>query len=314
MLTTELNISDKPVTTLQLLGYSITFSANDEKVLAIISKLYPLASTQSKPTNIKIFLQPTIISPIKLAKQAKFSLNGHVLSGQNGASMLLANRQTMTAKIQLCSQMLRSPYLLRHQIINTVCYYLLSYRLVTPLHCCAFNLNHKTVVCLGNSGDGKSNIAMAAVEQGYALLCEDLAFISGKQNITLHSDCREIHLLPDSAGRFDQLNTLSLGTSHNGKGKYIVNVPYSLRVAKSKELFIVFLEPNYLEQQSQLRQNDNNNIPLFQTLFDPVDSGFDLHCLPRHQHIHRLSQQPSYIAKIGNNTTHFFDLLRTFVG
>ncbi|MFT4927105.1 MAG: hypothetical protein ACI8WB_003211 [Phenylobacterium sp.] len=292
---------------LQILGYAIEFVSEENSLLDIVGQLYPLADAESVATTISISLQCSPASPTTLANQVQFTLssNNLQLTGKNAASRCFADRQTMTGQIQLCREMLKSPYLMRHQWFNTLSYFLLSYQQITPLHCCAFRLNQHTFVCLGDSGAGKSNLAMAAVESGLPLLAEDLAFISGQQ---LHSDCREIHLLGDSVSRFSWLQQLPFGSSHNGKNKFIVPVSPATRIAKCQKLATVFIKPQYHRQQSVI--NKNNNELLFQALFEPTEAGFDLCCQPRRQHIRWLSQQPSYIAQVGSDSQQFFQQLR----
>jgi hypothetical protein len=296
---------------LQFLGYSVEFVSNQNVLVEAINAIYPLADANSKPCEIQIVLQPAKTPAVKLDKQAQFTVNDTQISGKNGVSTLFADRKTMTGHVVLCSEILSSPYLMRHQVINTICYYLLSYRYVTPLHCCAFVIDDHTFVCLGNSGDGKSNLAMAAFEQGFAVLAEDLAFVSGEDEITLHSDCREIHLLGDSLKRFATLKELQLTHGHNGKNKFIVPLPQSnqMSIAKSEKLSIVFIKRNYLQQQTIIN-NNNNMISLFHSMLNPNEAGFDLHCQPRQRHVNGLSQLPSYEMEVGSDATHFFQLLR----
>lgn len=296
----------KSTVSVQLLGFAIEFICDEHYLIDIVTQLYP-STNDAVPTQIKIQLKSAPIhkkAAQQLANQMQFTVNNQQLIGKNAASSCTANRQTMSGQIQLCSEMLKSPYLMRHQLFNTVCYFLLSYQYVTPVHCSAFVIDGQTFVCVGKSGAGKSNLAMAALKHGFGLMSEDLAFVSGQQ---LLSDCREIHLPGDSLSRFDSLQSLPLGHSHNGKQKYIVPIPPHQRIAKSEKLSIVFIKPNYCKQYSTI--DHNNNSDLFQPILTPDEAGFDLCCLQRPQHIQWLTQQNSYVASIGCNANDFFKLL-----
>ena len=166
----------------------------------------------------------------------------------------------------------------------------------------------------GDSGAGKSNLAMAAVEQGFELLSEDLAFIAGGQDKPdgIFADCRELHLLGDSARRFESLRSKTVEVSHNGKPKFIVPLKAGLgglNLAKTENLSIVFINPNYCEARSII--NENNPLEQFVELARPVEPGFKLTSVVRESHINWLSQHSSYQIAMGHDSEHFFALLRT---
>jgi len=287
---------------LQLLGYAVEFVSTEHQLIETVSQCYPMADSNSQLCQIRIKLQSS------RAKQnlnsIRFRLSNGMLVGKNGASFCFADRSTMSGHLRLCNQIQQNHYLLRHQFINAVCYFLLSYQFVTPLHCCAFTINSHTFVCLGQSGAGKSNLAMAAVKHGYELISEDLAFIGQNR---LFADCREIHLLADSAKRFCELEQLKISLSHNGKSKYIVPVNTRTNVKPHERLSTIFIKPNFGSDQSKITEHQDP--ACFDSLFTPTEAGFNLHCKTRQDDIQWLSHQPSYLAQLGRSGRHFFDQL-----
>jgi len=246
------------------------------------------------------------VKPLSLP--AEYIVQDECLIGKTGLSRFHASRKTGTAVAEICDELLRQPYLMRHQVINSMVYFLLTHRFLTPLHGSCFSIGDDGFICFGKSGAGKSTIAMGAMDRGFPLLAEDICFISGNQVVTVRGDCREVHLTGDSLERFPSLATLDTTATHNGKIKYIVPVKPRYRRTNIAHTAILFVEPNYSCRHTSIQETQNDDH--FQSLYQPEEDGFNLFCGSRKKHIDFLSRKSSYLVKVGSDQTFFFEAVR----
>ena len=295
------------VSLINILGYTIKILSSDKNIINAIHQIYPSDVSQKKA--IIVFTLHKINKSLRpLSLPARFNVDALKLQGQSGNSYFIADRQNMQGQAWLCQHMLAQPYLLRHQVINSVIYFLLSYRDLSPLHCCAFRLNNLTLLCLGESGAGKSTLAMQAYQQGAQILAEDIVFLDFDQKkLIVRGDCREIHLLSDANNMFPLLNEQPIRSSHNGKEKYIVPIFSTRTMISSENMAVVFIQAQHNNSLSSLRANTTNEH--HQRLILPEEEGFSLLCHARKKHLEALLEKPSYILEAGRNIEQTFQVL-----
>jgi len=301
---------------IEILGHKVQINAASNPLMETVMRLYPANNGEElRAVDNQITGEVPILSLYHLHSPSsapdrppRFALESGTLLGSSGQSRFIAERPKMQGRAWLCEQMLACPYLLRHQVINSLIYFLLSYQRLTPLHCCAFDINGHTLLCLGASGAGKSTLAMQAYRQGGDILAEDIAFVDLHQGKpTLRGDCREIHLLSDARRHFPWLNPAKIATSHNGKSKYLVPVSAERKIASSENFTIVFIEARHKKQQSNLRIN--NDKKRYEMLIKPAEPGFSLACQTRAKHLEVLKHQPSYVLEPGCRPDRAFETL-----
>ncbi|WDE07910.1 hypothetical protein SG34_014085 [Thalassomonas viridans] len=290
---------------IDILGNKIRVKASSKMLMETILHLYPgdreqQALTGKEPGQLPVLTLYHIAPPFTaLEMPPRFKLEADTLLGASGHNRFIAERSQMQGRAWLCDQMLASPYLLRHQVINSLVYFLLSYQKLTPIHCCAFRIRETTLLCLGASGAGKSTLAMQAYQQGGDILAEDIVFLEiHREKLIARGDCREIHLLRDASRHFPWLSSAKLASSHNGKQKYIVPVSADRKIASSEKFTIVFIEACHKQQQSNLRIN--NDKKLYKMLIKPTEPGFSLACKTRAKHLEALKQHSCYVLESGN--------------
>ena len=259
---------------ISVLGYKVTFHCETNSILATLTALYgSLMLSDGIESGIVLNLLAANQSKKKLDFPPKYIIEGNRLRGYSGSSELMVDRDSMSGHAYVCDLMIKNEYAFRHQIINAMTYFLLSSKYLTAIHCSGFIIKSTAFLCLGKSGAGKSTITMGAFHRGLPILTEDICFISCLPDYKLVSDCREIHLLPDSVKFFPELASISPSVTHNGKTKFI----------DKKKCFL--------------------------DLYQPEETGFDLQSLSRLKSISWLESQPSFQAKVGSEIDSFYEEL-----
>ena len=284
-------------------GVSITFLCQNEQLLTKLSRLYPKKNPVFHESKIVIKLCASCLPPGPPQQPASFRLSKNILYGRSGSSYFVSDRSTMTASAGICQNMLENEYLLRHQILNSMLYFLLTFSYYTPLHCACLYLERTACIFIGKSGAGKSTLALAALTRGWPILSEDICLLGKhREDVYIHGDCREIHAASSSG-----LTQLRLKTTHNGKKKFIIPVPKHQRVEFEKNLAVFFIKPVHSHKESSIAVETDNR--RFKELLFPNETGFSLYSKNRKNHIEALSQKTSYTAYIGNDLDLFFKRL-----
>ena len=292
--------------TRNVLGVPIRFITEHSEIDDVLCAMYGENSEQNGDAEFTIRIKLLNSTPRELNCPPQYTLKNNSLEGQSGSSYFHADRTTSQADIFLCKAMLMNEYLLRYQMLNAVCFYLLSYRLFLPIHATCFVMGEYRVFCFGRSGMGKSTLAMAALQRGYSVLSEDLCFVGNRSSVGIKFDCREFHLYADSHRRFFEPEQYKISTTHNGKKKYIVpnHSIDQIDKANNHSNLLLFLEPKHHQAETKLTPClDYSN---FDDLLNPKEAGFDLNCKVRSAAVNWLKEQPSYQGQLGYDLNNFF--------
>lgn len=291
-----------------VLGVGIIFDCGSTQIYERVKGNYPIAPDDCYDSGISISLQHSLNPSHELMRPPEFQICETTLKGKSGTSSFTADRTTMTGKAYLCEVMLNDEYLLRHQILNSMIFYLLSYQLFTPIHCASFQIKDVTFLCIGRSGSGKSTLALAAMLRGHKVLAEDVCFIGGSSQLALHADCREIHVLPESLQFFPELSNMTLEPAHNGKLKYRVPMEDAEPLRINERIKVLFIEPDHAQPQSTICDCTDHDI--YDELYFPKEEGFSLTSKARKKNVDWLRKQPAFIIRTGHNLENFFKMIQ----
>lgn len=292
-----------------VLGIPIQFKCESEQICHLVCKVYPTCLFEKLDSGFQVSISHSQKDSIELSRPAIFEVDHHCFSGRSGYNYFTANRLTGQASAVLCQRMLNDEYMLRHQVLNALCFYLLSYRNYMPVHAACFQLNQHLVLCLGKSGLGKSTLAMAAMQRNLPVISEDLCFVSPNPEIGIKADCREFHLYPDSYHRFCKEMEHPPSMTHNGKQKYIIknimNNNLATPEATNHSVLVLFLEQQHHQKYTQLEPVFGQTH--FNRLHKPQEAGFDLISEARRPAIDWLQNKPCYQGSIGYCFDSFFE-------
>jgi hypothetical protein len=117
---------------------------------------------------------------------------------------------------------------------------------VVPLHCACLERNGSGLLIAGDSGVGKSTLAAALTQRGFALISDDWTYFSREQcSLVAHGLSSPIKLLPGAVQFFNELRELTPAISLNGELAYEIDparFPGSTAKNTSRPNQIFFLE------------------------------------------------------------------------
>ena len=290
-----------------ILGIPVEFVCESDRILQMVYQIYPNAEifSNSREAQIrpefKITLGHSLRRPQELCRPAKFEVNHHYFTGESGGSHFHANRITNSGNAMLCDRILKNEYLLRHQVLNAIGYYLLTYRFFLPIHAACFEFNKQLILCLGESGVGKSTLAAAAMNMGLPVFAEDICFIGTEPDYRIEADCREFHLYTDSYTRYFDGQQSKSEITHNGKSKHIIQnktLCSNRNAISNLPPLVLFLHQNHAQRRSKITKLED--LSPFRSLELPQEAGFDLISNVRVPVINWLKTRPCYKGTIGS--------------
>jgi hypothetical protein len=167
---------------MRLLGGDFHFDSNCEALLDLVDQAFgglPAHRLLGKPPrfNVSLRLLPrgTRERPPRPAALAGAGLLGAVTSRSNG---VLLSPATRSALVLVSADMLARAYHVRYEYLEFAVYTLASRALgLLALHGACIGRDGRGVLALGDSGAGKTTLALHALLAGYEVLAEDAVFV-----------------------------------------------------------------------------------------------------------------------------------------
>jgi len=176
----------------QLLGSRFTFESNSPALLRLVTAAYRdlprhRLAPRVPPMRVTLLLTPPAsrassrAQPLPLwMSHARAPRGDGLFGGATARSnfVMLSPRQR-AAVVVVAPQMLRFPYHTRYEMIEFAVFTLAAraQRLV-PLHAACVGLGDRGVLLMGDSGAGKSTVALQCLESGFDFLAEDSVFVA----------------------------------------------------------------------------------------------------------------------------------------
>jgi hypothetical protein len=85
------------------------------------------------------------------------------------------------------------------EAVRTITLFLVAHAGRTPVHASAIMIGHRAIVMAGNSGSGKSSLALAANRAGLSVLSEDALFVQLEPSFRVWALCEAIHVVTEDA-------------------------------------------------------------------------------------------------------------------
>ncbi len=120
---------------------------------------------------------------------------------------------------------------------------------ITPLHCACVVKDQFGLLIHGESGAGKSTIALSLSLNGFSYLADDCTYVSASKNqLQCWGSSAPLKLVPDAVTYFPQLASLALGESLNGELSYEIDpvAEFGVRCASNCDpRWIIFIERSH---------------------------------------------------------------------
>jgi hypothetical protein len=198
---------------LQLLGAQIHFETDARALLQLVDDAFgnlPRHRFSSNTPELQISIlrgkPPHIGDRSAPAPLALFHAGGVLGGSAADSNFVVASPRERTALVVVSPRMMRFPYHVRYELIEFAVFSLAArvQRLV-PLHAACVGLGGRGVLLMGNSGAGKSTVALQCLLDGFDFLSEDSVFVAprgmratGAANF-LHTRAESLHWLGRSA-------------------------------------------------------------------------------------------------------------------
>jgi hypothetical protein len=117
---------------------------------------------------------------------------------------------------------------------------------LVPLHCACLDRNGDALLLAGESGTGKSTLAVCLSRHGFAVVSDGWTYMAmDKDKLTAHGISAHVKLLPDAVNHFPELHGLQSARAFNGEISFEVDVAQTFRAAircESRPRWLMFLE------------------------------------------------------------------------
>jgi hypothetical protein len=171
---------------MQLMGCDVEFESNSVHLLRLVRTAYaqlPPHSPSARVPELKIRLwlageaaahRPSEPPPLAMVAGAGF-LGGATSS----SSFVVLSPDQRAALVVVSPAMLRFPYHTRYELIEFAIFTLAArVRQLVPLHAACVGRNGRGVLLMGESGSGKSTVALLCLLAGFEFLSEDSVFVA----------------------------------------------------------------------------------------------------------------------------------------
>jgi hypothetical protein len=199
---------------MHLLGGRFKFESNSRELLNLVDAAYrdlPRHRLSSDTPDLQINLllspprkaghsrnggrQPTRVAPPPLTMLHGAGLLGGATDSSN---FVVVSPQEHAALVVASTQMLRFPYHTRYELIEFAVFTLAAraQRLV-PLHAACIGRGGRGILLMGESGAGKSTVALHCLLDGFDFLSEDSVFVA-PETMLATGVANFLHVRPDS--------------------------------------------------------------------------------------------------------------------
>lgn len=170
---------------LQLLGARFRFESNSARLLQLVDQAFaglPRHRVSARSPRLLVRLQLTRRQ--RRSSAAPPPLNtyagpGFLCGAIDESNLAVISPAQRSALVVVSRDMLRHAYHLRYELIEFAVYVLAARALrLVPLHAAAVGLRGRGLLLMGDSGAGKSTIALHCLLQGLGLLSEDAVFVT----------------------------------------------------------------------------------------------------------------------------------------
>jgi hypothetical protein len=170
----------------RLLGARVIFESDTSALLRIVDSAYaglpePRLPAGAPTLRVRLLLAPAPVGRSRSAPSllTAFSASG-ILGGATGSSnLVMVAPQARSALVVVSPQMLRFPYHLRYELLEFAVYTLAArVNELVSLHAACVASGGRAALLMGESGAGKSTIALQCLRQNLQLVAEDSTLVA----------------------------------------------------------------------------------------------------------------------------------------
>ncbi len=170
---------------LQLLGGRFVFESQDPRLLQLVRWAYSGLPAHRFSTAVPAFHVRLVMAPApesgswREPRQTLLAGAGMLCAATTWSSSVIMSPGERTALLVITEEMLKFPYLVRYELIEfAVCTLAARAQGLVPLHAACVGLGGWGLLLVGDSGTGKSTIALHALLDGFDMLAEDSVYVA----------------------------------------------------------------------------------------------------------------------------------------
>jgi hypothetical protein len=176
---------------LQLLGARFRFESNSARLLRLVDQAFAGLPRQRLSRSSPRLLVRLQLTPRRQRAPAPAPPPLHTYAGPgflcgalDSSNLAVISPAQGSALVVISADMLRHAYQVRYELIEFAVYLLAARALrLVPLHAAAVGLGGRGLLLMGDSGAGKSTIALHSLLQGLELLSEDAVFVQSERRV-----------------------------------------------------------------------------------------------------------------------------------
>jgi hypothetical protein len=241
---------------LPLLGARFRFESNSARLLQLVDQAFAGLPRQRLTASSPRLLVRLQLTPRRQRASASppplntYAGPGFLCGAIDASNLAVISPAQGSALVVISRDMLRHAYQLRYELIEFAVYVLAARALgLVPLHAAAVGVQGRGLLLMGDSGAGKSTIALHCLLQGLELLSEDAVFAAPDGRAAtgiasfLHLQRRGLRFLRGHAGAA-RIRSSPVIRRRSGAEKYEVDLRragYRLAAAPLSIQALVFL-------------------------------------------------------------------------
>jgi hypothetical protein len=240
-----------------LLGALFRFESNSPRLLRLVDQAFaglPRHRLSAATPRLRVRLLLTRRAPGGSVGEPPplrtWSAPGVLCGALDEANIAVISPAQATALVMVSRDMLRQPYHVRYELIEFAVYVLAARaQALVPLHAAAVGNRGRGLLLMGDSGAGKSTMALHCLLRGLQLVAEDAVFVSPAAMLAtgiasfLHLRASGLRLLRGCRGA-SRIRSSPIIRRRSGEHKYEVDLRrsgYALAPAALKIRAVVFL-------------------------------------------------------------------------
>jgi len=242
---------------LHLLGALFRFESNSVRLLRLVDQAFAglprhrlSAATPSLRVRLLLTSRETAASSAEPPPLTTWSAPGLLCGALDAANIAVISPAQGTALVRVSRDMLQRPYHVRYELIEFAVYVLAARaQALVALHAAAVGERGHGLLLMGDSGAGKTTMALHCLLQGLQLIAEDAVFVAPAAMLAtgvgsfLHVRSSGLRLLRGYRGAAS-IRSSPIIRRRSGEHKYEVDLRragYALAPAAMKIRAVVFL-------------------------------------------------------------------------
>lgn len=201
------------------IGFPVQIHTNDPAILTAAEESWSGHGQRflTPPLQVRIAVSNDI--PDEIPQAPVFRAQGHLLAiVSDAANFAMCDFSTGFAFCWLTPRAAAARAWVRHFFLEAIAYATLTHLYVTAVHAACITKNGLGVLLCGESGIGKSVLALKCARNGWTFVTDDVSYLlRAAENGTVLGKPKRMKFLPSAASLFPDIEWTNSGADHDGE-------------------------------------------------------------------------------------------------